>query len=253
MSPAIALLNKAPGLKKPPKQFRLATPLTMAERVKTPYGALNITLASYAESGLMWVQLVSNEANAQKQLFDGAPAATLSVDIAKPVNLAPGEFVARCAHPSLKKSLLQSGLLESTGKELPEGEIWRLTGLALLEFMATLAPPITASRASFPAHLFGHKPYTTEAKKKLIAEFEENGYTKHSPSGASIWVVREYCVLNRIPFVIYFIKQDKKVLAARVCRADLAKQSLQADHKLDQTAEIVYESPRAAGSLVDPG
>src|SRR4051812_5158134 len=115
----------------------------MAEKVKTPYGALNITLASYADSGLMWVQLISNDANAQKELFDGAPAATLSVDMDKPVNLAPGEFVARCSNPTLKKSLLQSGLLEATGKELPQGEIWRLTGLALLEYMATLAPPIT--------------------------------------------------------------------------------------------------------------
>jgi hypothetical protein len=218
-------------LKKPHKQFRLATPLTLAERVKTPYGALNITLASYAESGLMWVQLISNEANAQKQLFEGAPATTLSVDMEKPVNLAPGEFIAHCPNPSLKKSLLQSGLLEATGKEMPEGEIWRLAGLALLEFMATLAPPITASRASFPAHLFGHKPLTLEAKKKLIAELEENGYTKHSPNGASIWAVREYCVLNRIPFVIYFIKQDKTVLAARVCRADLAQQAQLASTK----------------------
>jgi hypothetical protein len=240
-------------LKKPTKQLRLATPLTMAEKVKTPYGALNITLASYADSGLMWVQLISNDANAQKELFDGAPAATLSVDMDKPVNLAPGEFVARCSNPTLKKSLLQSGLLEATGKELPQGEIWRLTGLALLEYMATLAPPITASKASFPGHLFGHKPFTAEGKKKLIAEFEENGHTQHSPTGESIWVVREYCMLNRIPFVIYFIKQDNKVLAARVCRADLAASAQEADKKLTQTVEIVYESPRAAGSLVDPG
>jgi hypothetical protein len=244
--------NKGPELKKPNK-LRLATPLTLAERVKTPFGALNITLASYAESGLMWVQLVSNDANAQKQLFEGAPAITLSVDLEKPPNLAPGEFVADCRNETLKKSLLQSGLMEATSKTAPEGAIWRLSGLASLEFMATLAPPITASKASFPAHLFGHKPFSAEAKKKLITEFEDNGHTQHSPSGESIWVVREYCVTNRIPFVIYYIKQDNKVIAARVCRADLAQQAQEADKKLTQTVEIVYESPRAAGSLVDPG
>jgi hypothetical protein len=244
-------------LKKPTKLFRLATPLTLAEKVKTPFGLLNITLASYAESGLMWVQLVSNDANAQKQLFEGAPAATLSLDVEKPPALAPGEFIALCTNPALKKSLLQSGLLEATRKAAPEeiagAEIWRLAGLASLEFMATLAPPITASKASFPAHLFGHKALTADGKRKLITEFEENGHTQHSPAGKSVWAVREYCMLNRIPFVIYYIKQDSQVLATRVCRADLAQQAQEADKKLSQTVEIVYESPRAAGSLLDPG
>jgi hypothetical protein len=227
-------------------------PLTLAVRVNTPSGPMNIVLASYPASGLMSVELVPAKSKAQKQLVEDAVAMSLSIDTEKPVTLALGEFAAHCTDGSVRTALLQSGLFALSAKSGPAAEIWQLSGLAMLEFMSALAAPITASRASFPAHLFHNKPFTPAEKKALILEFDQNDCTRHPATGESIWIVREHCELSRIAFVIYFVKEKDRIVGACVCKAELA-QKLQAEDATDhRSTEIVYESPRAAGSLVDP-
>jgi hypothetical protein len=212
---------------------------------------MNIMLASYPASGLMSVGLVPAKNKAQKQLVEDAVAISLSIDTEKPVTLALGEFAAHCTDGPMRAALLQSGLFALSAKSGPE--IWQLSGLAMLEFMSALAAPITASRASFPAHLFDNQPFTPAQKKALIIEFDHNGCTWHPATGDSIWVVREHCELNRIPFVIYFVKEKDRIVGARVCKAGLVQKFRAKDATDTRSTEIVYVSPRAAGSLVDPG
>jgi hypothetical protein len=222
---------------------RLLSPLTLTERIKTPFGLLRIILSNYQPSGLMSVELTLD-----KQPSAGgraAPVTALSIDTTEEIELDHGEFVAKPCHELMMQTFLDSGLFKAAGKTCNSGLIWRLSGTAMLEFNSAFAPSKAASRASFPSHLFGRRHFDPAGKQMLADEFDKQGYTEHSPSGESVWVIREYCERNRIPFVIYLINEKEEVIGARVCKAEIAKK-LEAQNKAEGYSLVtVYESPRS--------
>jgi hypothetical protein len=222
---------------------QLAAPLTLTERIKTPLGFLRVVLSNYQPSGLLSVQLVLDRPPAKSGR--AAPAASLSFDLQEPITLKHGEFAAKCSHELMAKTFLDSGLFTSTGKIISGGEIWRLSRTALLEFNSAFAPSKAASRASFPSHLFGRRQFDRTGKQMLAAEFDKHGYTEHSAAGESVWVVREYCEQNRIPFVIYLVNAANQVVGARVCKAELAKKIAEENTAQGYSMVTVYESPRS--------
>jgi hypothetical protein len=180
-----------------------------------------------------------------------APVSSLSFDPQYPVTLKHGEFAVKTVHELMMKTFLGSGLFRETGKDLADGKIWRLSGSALLEFNSAFAPSRIASRASYPAHLFGRRPLDQAGKKKLAAEFDKQGYTEHSPAGESVWAVREYCEQNRIPFVIYLVNENDEIVGARVCKAEIAKKIREQNAAKGYSLVTVYESPRLPWQLND--
>ncbi|OGB25489.1 MAG: hypothetical protein A3I66_16035 [Burkholderiales bacterium RIFCSPLOWO2_02_FULL_57_36] len=231
------------------KPAQLAAPLTLTERIKTPLGFLRVVLSNYQPSGRMLVELVLDKPSA-----DGGRAAattTLSFEPQEPAALTHGEFAARSVHQVMMKTFLDSGLFKSTGKAIDGGEIWCLSGTALLEFNSAFAPSRAASRASFPSHLFGRRQLDPAGKQMLAAEFNLHGYTEHSPAGESVWVVREYCEQNKIPFVIYLVNEKDEVIGARVCKAELAKKIAAQNAAAGYSMVTVYESPRFTWQLTE--
>jgi hypothetical protein len=228
---------------------RLASPLTLTERIRAPLGLLRVILSNYQPSGLLSVELMLDKPPAS----NGRPASTtsLSFDTHEPIALKHGEFVAKCSHELMMQTFLDSGLFKSTGRTCVDGIIWHLSGTARLEFNSAFAPPKAASRASFPSHLFEHTHFDPAGKQVLADEFNKRGYTEHSAAGASVWVVREYCERNKIPFVIYLVNEKEQVVGARVCKAELAKK-LEAKNKAEGFSVVtVYESPRSPWQHAD--
>ncbi len=228
---------------------KLNSPLILTERIKTSLGMLRVVLSSYQTSGLLSVELVSDIA----PVTDGlAPVRTsLSVDPSEPAALKYGEFVVKPVPELMMKTFLASGLFTPTGKVIANREIWRLSGTALLEFNSAFAPSKAASRASFPSHLFGRRHFDPASKQMLAAEFDKQGFTEHSPEGESVWVVREYCEQNRIPFVIYLVNKKNAVIGARVCKAELAKKIVEKNQAEGYAMVTVYESPRLPWQHID--
>jgi hypothetical protein len=228
---------------------RLASPLTLTERIRTPLGLLRVMLSNYQSSGLMSVELVLDKLPTSTER--PGPITSLSFDTAEPITLKHGEFVAKRSHGLMMQTFLDSGLFTATGKTCADGVIWRLSGTALLEFNSAFAPSKAASRASFPSHLFGRRHFDPASKKMLADEFDKRGYTDHSATGESVWVVREYCERNRIPFVIYLVNEKEEVVGARVCKAELAKK-LEAKNAAEGFSMVtVYESPRSPWQHTD--
>lgn len=228
---------------------RLASPLTLTERIKTSLGMLRVVLSHYQPSGLLSVELLSDKAST-----GGEPVTTrmsLSIDPSAPVALKYAEFIVKPVPELMMKTFLASGLFTPTGKIFADREIWRLSGTALLEFNSAFAPSKAASRASFPSHLFGRRHFDPAGKQLLAAEFDKQGYTEHSPEGESVWVVREYCEQNRIPFVIYLVNEKNAVIGARVCKAELAKKIVEKNQAEGYAVVTVYESPRLPWQLTD--
>lgn len=66
------------------------------------------------------------------QLWDDGPAGTLSVASVQPVDLAPGEFLAKVwsENEEIAACALKSGLFIDTGRRIPmgfvEAQVWRI-------------------------------------------------------------------------------------------------------------------------------
>lgn len=231
------------------KPAQLTVPLMLTERIKTPLGFLRIILSNYQPSGRMSVELILDQVPAKSGRT--APITALSFDSQDTFPLSHGEFATKFVHEVMMKTFLDSGLFKATGKAIPNGEIWRLSGTALLEFNSAFAPSKSASRASFPSHLFGRRPLDTAGKQMLADEFDRQGYTEHSPAGESVWAVREYCERHKIPFVIYLVNEKDEVIGARVCKAELAKKIASQNAADGYSMVTVYESPRFAWQLTE--
>ena len=154
---------------------QLTAPLTLTERIKTPLGSLRIVLSNYQPSGRMSVELILDQAPAKSGR--SVQVAALSFDSQDPFPLSHGEFAAKSVHDVMMKTFLDSGLFKATGKTIPNGEIWRLSGTALLEYNSAFAPSKAASKASFPTHLFGRRQLDSAGKQMLAYEFGRQGDT----------------------------------------------------------------------------
>lgn len=232
------------------KSAQLAAPLTLTEKIKTPLGSLRIVLSNYQPSGRMSVELMLDKQTPTKS-GRSVPVTALSFDSQEPFTLSHGEFAAKPVHEVMTKIFLDSGLFKSTGKVIANGEIWRLSGTALLEFNSAFAPLKGASWPSFPSHLFGRKQLNPAGKKMLRDEFDVHGYTEHSPAGESVWVVREYCEQNKIPFVIYLVNENEELVGARVCKAEFAEKVAALNAAAGYSMVTVYESPRFSWQVTE--
>jgi len=38
--------------------------------------------------------------------------------------------------------------------------------------------------------------------KRIIADFDEKGYSNHSGSGSLLWLIVAHCVINKIPYAL---------------------------------------------------
>lgn len=214
-------------------------PLELTEKAKTPSSSMRVVLDIYP-SGALSVTLVP-DAKATHQT-----SIMLSVDYPKAKQLARGEFVAACEDPELARALLRGGLFRDTGRRLAEHVIWSLDGLTMIEFHSAFRPSLAASRVSFPAHLFEDKEFGPEARKRLIQTFETDGYTRHSARGSAVQVLRSHCETQKIPFIVYLLKDQDIVTGVLVCKRTIATALANLESGQGHAVQMVYESPAYA-------
>lgn len=217
-----------------------AAPLQLTEKAKTSDGAMQVVLDRYP-SGALSVRLIPEASDA-----NSASACMLSADLPQANQLTRGEFIAACKDPVFARSLLRSGLFRSTGRHLEGEPVWSLDGLAMIELLSACQPPIAASKVSFPAHLFQEREFAPEAKKRLIQAFENEACSRHSAQGASVWVIKQHCERQRLPFNVYLLKNQETVAGVLVCKRAYAAALVENESRSGITVQMVYESPQYA-------
>lgn len=229
------------------QSLSFAAPLELTEKARTPAGPMRIMLDTYPSGAL----LVLLKPDAKNTGTDSAME--ISCDMPRGENdepLARGDFIAA---PSLltdtafSSALLKGNAFRSSGKKLGGKDIWSLSGLAMIEFLSAFAPPIAASKASFPSHLFKDCPFDFHAQQALISDFEEKGCMHYSPEGDSVWMLREYCEKNKIPFSIYMVKQAEHTVGILFCKKKYAQAFSETEAQKGHTVQTVYESPLYQG------
>ncbi len=190
--------------------------LELTEKAKTPAGMMRVVLDIYP-SGALSVALVptANDTSREARLM-------LSADLPEGSRLARGEFVAALNDAALARAPFRAGLFRATGRHVAGEPIWSLDGLAMIEFLSAFQPSMAASKVSFPAHLFDDKDFEHEAQKRLIQRFEADGYTRHSAQGGAVWVLKRYCKKQKLPFLVFLLKEEDGTAGVLVCKRALA-------------------------------
>lgn len=215
----------------------LPMPLQLTEKARTCAGLMRVVLSTYA-SGALSVDLVP-----EPRAPDNEASLLISADQPGAEGLARGEFAAACPDAALAQSLLQCGLFRATGHHLAQHPVWSLDGLARIEFLSAFRPPLAASRASFPSHLFHDKDFDLDAQKRLIQTFEADSHTRHSARGAAVWVVRQYCERHKLPFTVYLLQEQDATVGAMVCKRAAADALADQERRQGRSVQMVYESP----------
>jgi hypothetical protein len=224
---------------------RFAAPLRITEKAKTRNGLLHIVLDEYPSGALRVALHAAVAEKGARGKASAVPTIRISRAAADTEQLGRGEFVYAGDDAELEQDLLKSGLFRATARKLDGSKIWRLDGLAIIELNSAYAPPLAATRVSFPNHLFHPKDFDAQAKKTLIESFESEGFSRHSATGASVWLIREYCESHKIPFCILLVKRDGVVNGVRICRKAMANSIIEREIAQGNKVELVYDSPLA--------
>jgi hypothetical protein len=221
-----------------------AAPLELTEKAKTTAGPMRVVIDTYPSGTLLVILKPETGKGGQDSSIE------ISSDMPESANdepLARGEFAAADAlllDTGFSSALLKGNVFRSTGKRLSGKEIWSLNGLARIEFLSAFAPPIAASKASFPSHLFNDCPFDFHTQQTLIAGFEDKGGMYYSPQGESVWMLREYCEKNKIPFAIYMVKQeDEQTVGMLFCKKKFAQGLCENETQKGRSVQTIYESP----------